>query len=59
MSLVSELKLKSEDCILESLGILPKNQGEGLVSGFGSEQPVKQQSTPASFIGPTCSMVVL
>ena len=28
-----------------------------LVSGFGSKQPLQQQSTPAYFIGPVFSMV--
>ena len=45
--------------VLECLGILPKNQGEALVSGFWSEQPLKQQSTPACFVGIMCSIVVL
>ena len=39
--------------------ILPKqNKWEAIVLGFGSKQPLQQQSTPACFIGPVC-MVVL
>ena len=45
--------------VSECLGILPKNQGETLVSGFGSEQRLQQQWTPAYFVGHVCSMVVL
>ena len=45
--------------VLECLGILSENQGEALVSGFRSEQSLQQQSTPACFVGPACSMVVL
>ena len=53
MTLVSGLELKVKTAyVLECLGILPKNQGEALVSGFGSEQPLQQQSTPACFVGP-------
>ena len=44
---------------VECLGILPKNQGETLVLGFGLEQRLQQQSTPACFVGHVCSMVVL
>ena len=45
--------------VLECLRILPKNEGEALVSGFGSEQPLQQQLAPACFVAPVCSMVVL
>ena len=45
--------------VSKCLGIVPKNQGEGLVSGFGSEQCLQQESTPACFIGHVCSIVVL
>ena len=45
--------------LLECLGILPKNQRDALASGFGSEQPPQQQSTPTRFVGPVCSVVVL
>ena len=34
-----------------------KSGGDVLVSGFGSKQPLQQQSTCAYFIGPVCSMV--
>ena len=34
------------------------NKWEAIVLGFGSKQPLQQQSTPACFIGPVC-MVVL
>ena len=37
--------------VSESSGILPKNQGEALVSQLGSEQRLQQQSTPACFVG--------
>ena len=36
---------------VECLGILPKKQGETLVLGFGLEQRLQQQSTPACFVG--------
>ena len=36
--------------VSECLEIIPKNQ-EALVSGFGSEQRLQQQSTPACFVG--------
>ena len=42
----------------ECFGIIPKNQGEVLLSGFGLEQRLQQQSTPACFAGHECSMVV-
>ena len=45
--------------VLEYLGILSINQGEALVSGFGSERPLQQLSTAACFVRPVCSMVVL
>ena len=45
--------------VSEYLGILPKNKSEALVSGFGTEQSLQQQSTPACFAGHVCSMVVL
>ena len=45
--------------VSECLGILPKNHGKALVSGCGSEQSLQQQSIPACFVGPVCSMVVL
>ena len=45
--------------VSECLVILPKNQGEASVSGFGSEQRLQQQSTPSCFAGHVCSMVVL
>ena len=51
-------KLKA-GCLLECLGILLKNQEKTLVSGFGSEQPLQQHSTPSCFVGPVCRMVVL
>ena len=43
--------------VSECFGILPENQGEALLSGFGSEQRLQQQSTPACFDGHVCSMV--
>ena len=45
--------------VLEYLGILSNNQGEALVSGFGSERSLQQLSTAACFVRPVCSMVVL
>ena len=60
MSLVWGLELKnmSTPCVSECLGILPKNQGETLQSGFALEQGLQQQSTPACFLGHVCGMVV-
>ena len=61
VSLVSGLELKTWRLrnLSECVGILPKNQGEALVSGFGSEQRLQQESTPACFAGQVCIMVVL
>ena len=64
MSLISWLESKKwrQECIkivLECLGILPKNEGEALVSGFGSEQPLQQQSMHSCFVRLVCSLVFL
>ena len=48
----------SSASVSECLGILPKNQGEALVSGFWLEQRLHQQSAPACSVGYVCNMVV-
>ena len=53
MSLNLGLELKSANCASKCSEIFPKKLRRGaLVSGFGSKQPLQQQSTPACFIGP-------
>ena len=64
VSLDSGLELKKWKLCIKTFRKFPKKSwgggGGGFVLGFGSKQPLQQQSTPAAcFIGPVWSMVVL
>ena len=58
MSLVSGLELKNCKLRIKMLrNSSKKSKWETIVLGFGSKQPLQQQSTPACFIGPVCMVV--
>ena len=46
---IRELEFRAR---IKKVQTVPQNQGEALVPGVGSKQPLQQQSTPACFIGP-------
>ena len=59
VSLNSGVEFKKCKLYIKMFRDFPKKSEWGLVSGFRSKQPLQQQSTPACFIGPVWSMVVL